>query len=155
MPSAMNGMRAAYRNSVECSDGHAICMRELQYSRAVHSRLHCVCDENSRQSDHLLKPSDRNTFGRASGKLYFRVDSSCAEADMSDPSIRSPHAAALAITFGGIQLLKGGMNPEKASFHLHMPSTPFSASTHSSHSSCNCTCLNVSWKIAWMTQGVV
>ena len=40
---------------------------------------------------------------------------------MSDPSILSPHAAALAITFGGIQLLNGGMNPENASVHLRMP----------------------------------
>jgi len=74
------------------------------------------------------------TFGRASGKLYFRVESSVEEADMSDPSILSPHAAALAITFGGIQLLNGGMNPENASVHLRMPDGPSQKLENSSYS---------------------
>ena len=52
---------------------------------------------------------------------------------MSDPSILSPHAAALAITLGGIQLLKGGMNPENASVHLCVHSTEVSASSQHCH----------------------
>lgn len=61
-----------------------------------------------------------STFGSASGKLYFSVEScSLEDAETSPPSRLSLQAAALAIILGGIQLLKGGMKPVNACTHLH------------------------------------